>query len=99
MAMAPPDAASTRRVLITGGCGYVGTKLTRAALSRGDLDVTVLDTQWFGNYLPSHPRLTVMAGDVRNIDEVDLTRFDTVFHLANIANDLRSTSTPIPHGK
>ena len=87
MALAPPNANGTRRVLITGGCGYVGTKLTAAALNRGDVDVTVLDTQWFGNHLMSHPRLTVIAGDVRNIDDIDLRAFDTVFHLANIAND------------
>jgi nucleoside-diphosphate-sugar epimerase len=87
MAMAPRNAGGMRRVLITGGCGYVGTKLAQAALNRGDLDVTVLDTQWFGNHLPSHPQLTMIAGDVRNIDEIDLAPFDTVFHLANIAND------------
>lgn len=74
-------------VLITGGCGYVGTKLTQAVLTRTDHQVTVLDTQWFGNHLPRHPRLTVLAIDVRRIDEVDLSPYDTVFHLANIAND------------
>ena len=30
-------------VLITGGCGYVGTKLTEAVLARTRHDVTVLD--------------------------------------------------------
>jgi nucleoside-diphosphate-sugar epimerase len=75
------------RVLVTGGCGYVGTKLTEALLARADHDVTVLDAQWFGNYLPPRPRLTVLAMDVRAIDGFDLTPYDTVFHLANIAND------------
>ena len=42
-------------VLITGGCGYVGTKLTQAVLARTDHDVTVLDAQWFGNHLAAHP--------------------------------------------
>jgi len=74
-------------VLITGGCGYVGTKLTQAVLARTDHDVTVLDAQWFGNHLAAHPRLTILAMDVRRIDEVDLSPYDTVFHLANIAND------------
>ncbi len=76
-----------RHVLVTGGCGYVGTKLTQALLTRDGLQVTVLDTQWFGNYLSPHPRLTVLAGDVRNADAMDLSPFDTIFHLANIAND------------
>jgi nucleoside-diphosphate-sugar epimerase len=75
------------KVLITGGCGYVGTKLTGAMLTRTPHDVTVLDTMWFGNKLEPNPRLTVLALDVRKIDEVDLSPYDTIFHLANIAND------------
>ncbi len=74
-------------VLVTGGCGYVGTKLTQALLARTDHRVTVLDTMWFGNFLTPHPRLTVLAHDMRQIDAVDLSGFDTIFHLANIAND------------
>ena len=73
--------------LVTGGCGYVGTKLTQALLAREGEEVTVLDAQWFGNYLAPHPRLTVLKKDVRQIDEIDLAPFDTIFHLANIAND------------
>ena len=42
---------------------------------------------WFGNLLPPHPRLTVLEHDMRQIDAVDLSGFDTIFHLANIAND------------
>lgn len=74
-------------VLVTGGCGYVGTKLTEALLARTPHDVTVLDVMWFGNRLKPNPRLTVQTLDVRRIDEVDLAPFDTIFHLANIAND------------
>jgi nucleoside-diphosphate-sugar epimerase len=74
-------------ILITGGCGYVGTKLTEAVLDRTPHAVTVLDTQWFGNYLSAGPRLTMWRADVRTIDDFDLSPFDTVFHLANIAND------------
>lgn len=85
MAQAPPDP--TRNVLITGGCGYVGTMLTQAMLARTPHHVTVLDVQWFGNHLPPNPRLTVLSMDVRQIDDVDLSPFDTIFHLANIAND------------
>jgi nucleoside-diphosphate-sugar epimerase len=75
------------RVLVTGGCGYVGTKLTQALLDRTPHDVAVLDAQWFGNHLATHPRLTLRKMDMRQIDEVDLAPFDTIFHLANIAND------------
>jgi nucleoside-diphosphate-sugar epimerase len=80
--MAPSD----RQLLVTGGCGYVGTKLTASLLARGER-VTVLDAMWFGNFLAPHPRLTVVEQDMRQIDRVDLAPFDTIFHLANIAND------------
>ena len=81
--MGPSDV----NVLVTGGCGYVGTKLTQALLARADHHVTVLDAMWFGNFLAPHPRLTVVEHDMRQIDAVDLSHFDTIFHLANIAND------------
>src|SRR5437773_3039038 len=81
------EASHTVNLLITGGCGYVGTKLTQAVLDRTDYGVTVVDTQWFGNFLPQNPRLTVLDRDVRQIDDLDLSPFDTIFHLANIAND------------
>jgi nucleoside-diphosphate-sugar epimerase len=75
------------KLLVTGGCGYVGTKLTEALLARTPHEVTVLDVMWFGNRLAPHPRLNVEAMDVRRIDDVDLSPYDTIFHLANIAND------------
>ena len=31
-------------VLVTGGCGYIGTKLTHALLARTDHHVKVVDT-------------------------------------------------------
>ena len=74
-------------LLVTGGCGYIGTRLTEALLARTGHDVTVLDTTWFGNYLLPHPRLTVRVGDVRRADDLDLSSFDAIFHLAGLAND------------
>jgi nucleoside-diphosphate-sugar epimerase len=54
-------------ILLTGGCGYVGTPLTLSLLEAGHT-VTVVDLQWFGNDLPAHPRLTVIKEDIRNAD-------------------------------
>jgi nucleoside-diphosphate-sugar epimerase len=82
------------KVLVTGGCGYVGTVLTEALLARRGCDVTALDVQWFGNHLQAHPRLTVIAADVRHIDAVDLSPYEIIFHLANVANDLAVELNP-----
>ena len=74
------------KLLVTGGCGYVGTALTETLLNDGH-HVTVLDTQWFGNHLKQHPNLINIKGDIRNIESVNLEKIDTILHLANIAND------------
>ncbi len=75
-----------RKVLVTGGCGYVGTLLTRSLLNEG-LEVVVFDIQWFGNFLEPHENLTVVKGDIRNIDQVPMEGVDVIFHLANVSND------------
>lgn len=74
------------KILVTGGCGYTGSILTRELLGQGH-SVTVLDTQWFGNYLPLDPNLTVLKGDIRDLEEIQLRETDAIVHLANIAND------------
>lgn len=74
------------KILVTGGCGYVGTPLTHALLQDGHI-VTVVDTQWFGNYLEQHDNLRVVKEDIRNMDKVFLDGIDTIIHLANISND------------
>jgi nucleoside-diphosphate-sugar epimerase len=73
-------------ILLTGGCGYVGTPLTLSLLDRGH-KVTVVDLQWFGNFLPAHPNLTVIREDIRQADRLPMAGVDVVMHLANIAND------------
>ena len=75
-----------KNILVTGGCGYTGTLLTQALLAAGH-KVTVFDTQWFGNHLESHPALTIVKGNVRDVDSIPLDGIETVIHLANIAND------------
>ena len=80
--------------LVTGGCGYTGTRLTEALLARTDHDVVVVDTEWFGNYLKPHSRLRIQASDLRDTDAIDLRGIDTVFHLAGIANDPAADLNP-----
>ncbi|NBW52028.1 MAG: SDR family NAD-dependent epimerase/dehydratase [Betaproteobacteria bacterium] len=73
-------------ILITGGCGFVGTVLTAKLLDDGHR-ITVVDTQWFGNHLKPHARLTVLKQDTRDVGSIPLAGVDVVIHLANIAND------------
>ena len=74
------------KVLVTGGCGYKGHVLVPKLLEAG-CDVRVVDTQWFGNFHPTHSRLEVQSGDVRHLDTISFDGVDAIIHLASIAND------------
>ncbi len=74
------------RILVTGACGYKGTVLVPKLLAAGH-DVIGLDIMWFGNFLQPHPKLSVIRGDVRNIDTIDLEGVDAIVHLSSVAND------------
>ncbi len=74
------------RILVTGACGYKGTVLVPKLLAAGH-EVVAFDIMWFGNFLQPHPALTVVKGDVRNIEEVPLDGVDAIVHLSSVAND------------
>ncbi len=73
-------------ILVTGGCGYIGSCLVPELLEQRHR-VTVVDTQWFGNCLAEHENLNVIHSDIRDIDAVPVKGVETIIHLANIAND------------
>ena len=73
-------------ILITGGCGYVGSELVKSLLKE-DHKIIVYDIQWFGNFLQDHPNLKIINGDLRDLSALDLNGVKSIIHLANIAND------------
>ncbi|MGV8996285.1 MAG: NAD-dependent epimerase/dehydratase family protein [Parvibaculaceae bacterium] len=73
-------------IFVTGACGYKGSVLVPKLLAKGH-SVTAFDIMWFGNFLQPHPALTVVKGDIRNIDEVNLDGIDAIIHLSSVAND------------
>ena len=72
--------------LITGGCGYIGSVLTKALLEEGH-KVLVFDSFWFGNSHKKNKNLKVVKGDIRNFDNLNIKNIHTIIHLANVAND------------
>src|SRR6267142_2613062 len=78
-----------RKVLVTGGAGYVGCVLVPKLLESGHT-VTVYDIMLFGcDGLPDHPNLKVITGDLRNAAHFAraVQGCDSVIHLACISND------------
>jgi len=72
--------------LITGGCGYIGSRITEHLLQKKH-HVLVYDSCWFGNSLKKNKKLKVVKGDVRNFSNLKIKNIDTIIHLANVAND------------
>tara|TARA_B100000029_G_C17567118_1_gene955418 strand:+ start:394 stop:1377 length:984 start_codon:yes stop_codon:yes gene_type:complete len=77
-----------KKVLITGGAGYVGSVLVPKLLEK-NYEVNVLDLMIYGETLPKHPKLKIFKGDIRDNDLVkkSLEKCDAVIHLACISND------------
>jgi len=74
------------KILVTGGCGYVGSVLTENLLEAKH-EIIVVDNQWFGNYLKPNSKLINIKADIRDLDSIPMVNVDVVIHLANIAND------------
>ena len=74
------------KILITGACGYQGTKLIPILLAQKN-KITAIDTQWFGNKLKKHKNLKNIKKNILDVNEKDLDGVDIIIHLASIAND------------
>jgi nucleoside-diphosphate-sugar epimerase len=83
-----------KRVLVTGGAGYIGSILVDRLLRDG-YKVIILDKLMFGveplkHFLKNpNPNLAVIVGDIQNEDDVQraLDNSDAVIHLAAIVGD------------
>jgi len=78
-----------KKILITGGAGYVGAVLTPYLLGKG-YSVTVLDLMIYGKeVLKKNSNLEIIKGDIRNSDLLNklIPGHDIVIHLACISND------------
>ncbi len=82
------------KILVTGGCGYVGSVLVPRLLNLGH-EVLVVDAQWFGNFLPKHKNLEIIAKMFFELTVSDLQSVEAVIHLANVANDPSVELNPV----
>lgn len=82
-----------KRVLVTGGAGYIGSVLVRILLQKG-YQVVVMDSLKFGGEalydVAQHPDFEFFKGDIRNEADVDAVlgkNIDAIAHLAAIVGD------------
>ena len=78
-----------KKILITGGAGYVGAVLTPSLLKKG-YKVTIIDLMIYGEeVLEKNHNLTIVKGDIRNLELLTkiIPGHDVVIHLACISND------------
>jgi len=89
----------SRRVLVTGGAGFIGSNLVRALLERGDA-VRVLDNFSTGNrdnLAEIAGEIEVIEGELRSYERVhNATRgSDVVFHIGALPSVPRSVQDPL----
>jgi len=91
--------AGIKKVLLTGGAGYLGSVLCRKLLNKG-YKVSVLDNLTYGEEgirdLYKNKEFEFIKGDIRNISDVTeaLKGIDAVIHLAAIVGDPASQWDP-----
>jgi len=79
------------KILVAGGCGYLGSVLVPRLAERG-YEVEVVDTLWFGNHLPAGSDVT--RKDILELTEADLVGVNQVIFLAGLSNDPMAEFSP-----
>ena len=82
-----------KKVLVTGGCGFVGRALTFELIKRG-YSVDVIDNLFIGNEAKIPEGCTFLGGDIRGMDNQDDKPYTYIFHLAALSRIQPSFQNP-----
>ena len=80
-----------KKVLVAGGAGYIGSLLAKELLKK-KYDVTVVDSLWFGNFLPKQVNLKQKS--IIDLTEEELRGQDVVIFMAGVSNDPMADYSP-----
>jgi len=85
-------------ILVTGGLGFVGSTLVDE-LVRDDHTVTVIDNLSSESSSEEYKNgyVEYIIDDIRNIDNLNLPKFEVIFHLAGLARIQPSFESPLAY--
>lgn len=88
----------TEKILVTGGCGYIGSILVRMLLKE-NYNVVVLDNLSFGKATLNdikNKNFSLIEGDIRNDKDIEqaIRGVDAVVHLAALVGDPQCAAKP-----
>jgi len=87
------------KILVTGGCGFIGANLIRKLLDNGN-EVRVLDNLSRGNVRNIEALdIELVEGDIRDLPTVEkgLKNIEVVIHLAAYGSVVESVRDPLPN--
>ena len=82
-----------KKVLVTGGCGFIGHALTLELIERG-YDVDVIDNLSIGREARIPDGCTFLGSDIRGMDNIFDKPYDFIFHLAALSRIQPSFEKP-----
>lgn len=95
------ETGKKRKILVTGGCGFIGSHIVTELVSKGH-EVMVLDNLSTGSlmnldHLGLHPNLEIVIGDIQDLKVcMDVTEgVESVCHQAALGSVPRSMKDPV----
>lgn len=83
---------SKMKILLAGGCGYIGTELARKIISK-NYKVDIVDLLYFGNNI-STDNVNVYKKNIFDLKDNDIKKYDCVIFLAGLSNDPMAEFNP-----
>lgn len=82
-----------KKVLVTGGCGFVGHALTKELIKRG-YEVDVIDNLSIGREAKIPEGCNFLGGDIRGMENIKDEPYTYIFHLAALSRIQPSFQNP-----
>jgi len=83
-----------KKVLVTGGCGFIGHALSLELIKKG-YEVDVIDNLSIGNEAKIPNGCNFLGGDVRAMDNIEDKPYAYIFHLAALSRIQPSFQNPM----